>query len=87
MAGTALHLLVILLSFSHLMFFNAVPIASTGNLLHETQGLLASENTHQAITEETWEEELINGRMDMERKDYNWPPGANDHHTPKPPIN
>ncbi|KAF8389776.1 hypothetical protein HHK36_024295 [Tetracentron sinense] len=83
--STALHLLVILLSFSHLMSLNAVPIASIGNLLDETQGLVASENTQQANTEETWEEEFVNGRMDFEKKDYSGP-GANDRHTPKSPL-
>ncbi|XP_010257658.1 PREDICTED: uncharacterized protein LOC104597668 [Nelumbo nucifera] len=88
MAGSPLHLLVILLSFSHLISLNAVPITRTRNLLSDTRVLLPadSENTHlQASTEEVWEEELANGRMGLELNDYPGS-GANNRHTPKPPL-
>ncbi|OVA09825.1 hypothetical protein BVC80_1753g20 [Macleaya cordata] len=110
----SLHLLVILLGFTHLIFLNAVPIGRTRNLLHETQSqdLLASENTHKAMTleeefinigkmgleknnnypgssetEKTLEEEFINiGRMDLEINNDYPGSGANNRHTPKPPL-
>ncbi|KAK9276900.1 hypothetical protein L1049_006437 [Liquidambar formosana] len=83
MAGKTLHLLVILLAFSHLLSLNAVPTSRTRNLLHDTQDILASKNNHQT-TEEFMEEELFNGRREL---GHDYPgSGANDHHTPKPPV-
>lgn len=39
----------------------------------------------QLATEEKWDEQIFSGRMDVELHDYPGS-GANNHHTPKPPL-
>ncbi|XP_050377949.1 uncharacterized protein LOC126795161 [Argentina anserina] len=77
---TLLRLLVILLGFSHLFCFNAVPVTRSGGLkhiepeVHQTN----AENNKLMTTEMKFYE-----RMDVELNDYPGS-GANNRHTPKP---
>nr|DAD31279.1 TPA_asm: hypothetical protein HUJ06_010130 [Nelumbo nucifera] len=88
MARSLLHLLVILLGFSHLISLNAVPIRRTRDILSFTRVLPASDNnTHrhqEASTEESWEEKFMSDRIDLEKNDY--APVANGRHTPPKPA-
>ncbi|KAM7484375.1 hypothetical protein LguiA_000384 [Lonicera macranthoides] len=90
--GLQYFLLLILLVFSQLISFNAVPTSGIRNLLHESQYIPSYVNTHQRVAMETGEEDVIvitnKGRMELENKEYNIDyegPSANGHHTPKPP--
>ncbi|KAG1366424.1 hypothetical protein COCNU_13G002140 [Cocos nucifera] len=84
MGRVFLRLLVILLAFSHLIIFsNATPSTGARKLLQETGDLPALGDTSKINMEEAISE-LIGGRMDLEiTNDY--PGGANNRHTPKPP--
>ncbi|XP_058077334.1 uncharacterized protein LOC131225759 [Magnolia sinica] len=87
MGKRSLHLLVILLGFSHLIALNATPLTRTQKMLQDPQGLVASGNSQKTTTEEAyaWEhEDMINGRMDLESQDYPGS-GANNRHTPRSP--
>ncbi|KAF9626210.1 hypothetical protein IFM89_031337 [Coptis chinensis] len=86
MAATSLHLLLILLFCSQIISMSAVPISRTRTLLQESQihEVLTSPNS-QGITEDTWEEELINGRMILQNTNDYPGSGANGKHTPKSP--
>ncbi|PRQ16193.1 uncharacterized protein LOC133746242 [Rosa rugosa] len=77
---TLIRLLVILLGFSHLICFNAVPVTRIGGLKHigpEVHQTVA-ENNKLITTEMKFYE-----RMDVELNDYPGS-GANNRHTPKP---
>ncbi|GLT61117.1 hypothetical protein SLA2020_338440 [Shorea laevis] len=88
MAGNTLHLLVMLLAFSNLISLNAVPISRARNLLHDSKDIIAASRPRSirgAITRQFVEEEITNGRRDLEFADYPGS-GANHHHTPMPPA-
>ncbi|KAK9996091.1 hypothetical protein SO802_020777 [Lithocarpus litseifolius] len=85
MAYTFSPLLVLLLVFSQLISLNAVPVTRIGNLMHGHQARPVSQNTHMLATEEKWDEQTFSGRMDVELHDYPGS-GANNRHTPKPPL-
>ncbi|XP_077224957.1 uncharacterized protein LOC143858197 [Tasmannia lanceolata] len=85
MERSTLHLLVFLLGLSHLISLNAVPLSRSQSLFQEPQNFLISVNTQQKITNELWEDELINGRMDLEINNDYPGIGANNRHNPKPP--
>ncbi|KAK7265804.1 hypothetical protein RJT34_33427 [Clitoria ternatea] len=78
---TLFRLFVILLAFSHLMCFKAVPVTRTENLMQGSQVQLT-------LFEKTrhwdWEEPSIISRMDLELHDYS-PSGPNNRHTPRAP--
>ncbi|XP_042518589.1 ABC transporter C family member 3-like [Macadamia integrifolia] len=44
--------------------------SGTRRMLSNSQVLTALETNYQGITKETWEEEFINGRVDLEKMDY-----------------
>ncbi|CAK9183738.1 unnamed protein product [Ilex paraguariensis] len=86
MPANLLHLLVIFVAFSHLIFLNADPTLRARRLLHEGDDSYLSGNTHKIMVVEALEEGLINGRMDLENHLNDYPGyGANNRHTPKPP--
>ncbi|KAF3437681.1 hypothetical protein FNV43_RR20437 [Rhamnella rubrinervis] len=84
---TLFHLLVILLGFSYFISLNAVPVTRIGNLMRGAlvHDQVAPENTDHLVAKEStiWDEQAINGRMDVELQDYPGS-GANNRHTPKP---
>ncbi|KAL6009125.1 hypothetical protein ACLOJK_022352 [Asimina triloba] len=87
MGKRSLHLLLILLAISHLISLNAIPLTRTQILFLEPKDTAFSATSQQMITvaEEVWnDEELLEGRMDLEKNDYPGS-GANNRHTPKPP--
>ncbi|XXG70585.1 hypothetical protein AAC387_Pa07g0029 [Persea americana] len=84
MGTNILHLLVILVVFHQLISLNFVPITRTRGLLQEPRYQTVLDNGHQAITEETWKGEDIDGNVDLENRDYPGS-GANNRHTPGPP--
>ncbi|GFS42010.1 hypothetical protein Acr_00g0077660 [Actinidia rufa] len=74
MEGNSLHLLVILLAFSHLISTNAVMASRT------RPDFLTSEDTNQIMATEEIVKAIMGGRM---LEDYETKP--NQHHTPKLP--
>ncbi|KAK9926024.1 hypothetical protein M0R45_023279 [Rubus argutus] len=83
--STLLHLLVILLGFSHLICFSAVPVTRIGGLKHigpQVHQTIA-ENNKLMTTEMKFYEQSISERMAVEVNDYPGS-GANNRHTPKP---
>ncbi|KAK6116456.1 hypothetical protein DH2020_049918 [Rehmannia glutinosa] len=100
MAGNALHLFVTVLAFSFLASLIGLSSSSKYstlcwaiNLVHERQGIPSPEDTLQMNKAENpggnmeiVENEVIHGRMDFEiNRDYPGS-GANNRHTPYPPV-
>ncbi|KAH9606808.1 hypothetical protein KSS87_001118 [Heliosperma pusillum] len=81
-------LLVFLLSCSHLLSLNAIPLSRGLNMLPSNRGeILVSESMNEnekMNVQDMIEEDIIEGRMDIEKNDYG-PPTSNPVHTPKPP--
>ncbi|PSR96642.1 50S ribosomal protein [Actinidia chinensis var. chinensis] len=85
MRGISFRLLVILLSFSYLIFLNAAPITRSRNLMRKSQVYRVLTNTHLENTEESFKGERIIRRVDVEINDYPGS-GANHRHTPNPKL-
>ncbi|PSR95799.1 hypothetical protein CEY00_Acc21931 [Actinidia chinensis var. chinensis] len=85
MKGISFRLLVILLSFSYLIFLNAAPITRKRSLMLEPQGYRVLANTHLENAEEILKVERTIRRMDVEINDYPGS-GANNRHTPTPKL-
>ncbi|KAG8383084.1 hypothetical protein BUALT_Bualt05G0147800 [Buddleja alternifolia] len=90
MAGNALHLFVTILALSSLVSLIHLPPSKAMRLLHETQAISSPEDILQAEnlkeTMEMEEGEFFNRRMDFEiNRDYPGS-GANNRHTPNPPV-
>ncbi|GMH27566.1 hypothetical protein Nepgr_029409 [Nepenthes gracilis] len=85
MAWSAVHLLVILLAFFHLLASNTIAMPRTEYIFHKSQKLGASKNMKQKISNEaTADDESRKGGMDFQLNDYT-PTEANPYHTPRPP--
>ncbi|KAM0979811.1 hypothetical protein ACFX13_015885 [Malus domestica] len=83
MASSLLHVLVILLGFSHLVFLNAIPATRIGSLNHGPQLHQIAGSNKLVTTEKSYKEQAITERMDVELHDYPGS-GANNRHTPRP---
>ncbi|KAM0952968.1 hypothetical protein DsansV1_C02g0018981 [Dioscorea sansibarensis] len=83
MERTFIHLLVLLLAFSHFISCSiAIPSTRTQKLVQDVEEIPMLTNAFKGIKFE--DEDIIERRMDIEKEDY---PGSgpNDRHTPKPP--
>ncbi|KAM1081027.1 hypothetical protein EV1_015460 [Malus domestica] len=83
MASSLLHVLVILLGFSHLVFLNAIPATRIGSLNHGPQLHQIAGSNKLVTTEKSYKEQSITERMIVELHDYPGS-GANNRHTPRP---
>ncbi|CAN6714070.1 unnamed protein product [Malus baccata var. baccata] len=83
MASSLLHVLVILLGFSQLIFLNAIPATRIGSLRHGPQLHQIAGSNKLVTTEKIYNERAISERMGVELNDYPGS-GANNRHTPKP---
>nr|GMD35851.1 50S ribosomal protein [Ipomoea batatas] len=86
MATTSLHLLIILLCFSHLICLNAIPITRSRRPVQKYQENDELIDTHIKVdmVENSWDEDnIVMRRVVAELNDYPGS-GANNRHTPKP---